>query len=261
MNNINKTLYIPLYGKAYASLYSPLIWDSKAIHIWDSVKFPLKGKSKSKWLAYYMAMRALVYDEWVFCEYQENPKTVVLHVGCGLDSRCERVSVEDADWYDIDFPEVIEERKIYFEESDRYHMISADVRTDDWKKKIPGNQDAIIVMEGISMYLSPDELVKLLSDFSEHFHSVKILMDCYSEKAAFASKYKNPIKEVGVTKVFGYDDPQQLASDSGLEFCKEWDMTPERFINRLNGTEKFIFRKLYAGKTAKSLYRMYEFKK
>lgn len=44
MDSVNKTLYIPLYGKA-----------------------------KSKWLAYYMAMRAAVYDEWVREEIRKNP--------------------------------------------------------------------------------------------------------------------------------------------------------------------------------------------
>lgn len=30
-----------------------------------SVVIELKGKSKSKWLAYYIAMRSAIYDEWV----------------------------------------------------------------------------------------------------------------------------------------------------------------------------------------------------
>ena len=31
-------------------------------------------------------------------------------------------------WYDIDFPDVIRERKRYYQESDEYHMIESDAR-------------------------------------------------------------------------------------------------------------------------------------
>ena len=62
MNSVNKTMYIPLYGKAYVSKKGIILRDKKAEEIWNKEGFPLKGKSKSKWLAYFMGMRAAVYD-------------------------------------------------------------------------------------------------------------------------------------------------------------------------------------------------------
>lgn len=261
MNNVNKTLYIPLYGKAFVSKKNLILQDQKAEEIWRATGFPLKGKSKSKWLAYYMAMRAAIYDEWTKQEIIKNPNAIVLHIGCGLDSRCERVDAPFKKWYDIDFPEVIEERRKYYKESEKYRMVSADMRTLEWKKYIDASQDAIIVLEGVSMYFAPEELHNLLVNFSEYFNSVKILMDCYTERAAKASKYKNPINDVGVTTVYGYDNPEELAKQSGMVYVKEHDMTPQKYIDELQGIEKKIFGKLYAGKIAKSLYRMYEFNK
>jgi phage-related protein len=38
-------------------------------------------------------------------------------------------------------------------------------------------------------------------------------------------------------------------------------MTPEDLIRELNGFEKGLFRKLYAGKMAGKLYKLYEFRK
>ena len=61
--NINKTLYIPLYGKAYVSPKGILLSDKKAEEIWATEGFKLGGKSKSKWLAYYMGIRSAVFDE------------------------------------------------------------------------------------------------------------------------------------------------------------------------------------------------------
>ena len=51
MNSVNKTLYIPLYGKAFVSKKGLFLEDKKAEQIWEAEGFPLKGKSASKWLA------------------------------------------------------------------------------------------------------------------------------------------------------------------------------------------------------------------
>ncbi len=48
MENVNKTLYIPLYGKSYVSKKGLFINDKKAEEIWEAERFSLKGKSKSK---------------------------------------------------------------------------------------------------------------------------------------------------------------------------------------------------------------------
>ena len=85
-------------------------------------------------------------------------------------------------------------------------------------------------------------------------------MDCYSVFAAKMSKYKNPVNDVGVTSVYGIDDPRVLESDS-VAYVKEHGMTPENYIDELTGVEKLIFRKLYAGGFAKRLYRLYEYGK
>lgn len=111
MNEINKTLYIPLYGKSSVSKKGIIIKDSKAEEIWEKEKFPLKGKAKSKWLTYYMAMRARVFDDWTKEQLNKHPNAIVLHIGCGMDSRIKRIGNIKSLWYDIDFPEVIQERK------------------------------------------------------------------------------------------------------------------------------------------------------
>lgn len=261
MNNVNKTLYIPLYGKAFVSKKNIILQDKKAEEIWQNEGFSLKGKSKSKWLAYFMAMRSAIYDQWLANKIKNNPNAVVLHIGCGMDSRIERLSSHNTKWYDIDFPEVIEERQKYFTETEYYHMISVDMRTEQWKNHIKPNQKAIILLEGVSMYFSPFELQNLLSNLAGYFNSVRILMDCYTEKAAKISKYKNPINDVGVTNVYGYDNPEDLAEKSGLKFLSEYNMTPEKYIDELQGIEKWIFKKVFAGKISKSMYKMFEFEK
>ena len=258
MNNVNKTLYIPLYGKSYVSKKGIILDDKKAEEIWSKEGFELKGKSKSKWLAYYMGMRSKVFDIWLSQRMDEIENAIVIHTGCGMDSRVERVGTKGHLWYDVDFPEVIQERKKYYEETKEYHMVASDVRNQSWIQELPKDKPVILVMEGLSMYLTHEELENLLTTLKKQFKELYILMDCYTTFAAKASKYKNPINDVGVTEVYGLDDPKILEA-AGVQFVKEHEMTPERMINELKGFEKTIFEKLYAGSVSKKMYRLYEY--
>jgi len=261
MTGVNKTLYIPLYGKAFVSRKGIILSDKKAESIWDAEgkDVPLKGKSKSKWLAYYMTMRAAVYDNWLREKLSAHSDAVVLHIGCGLDSRAERVGTGGHQWYDVDFPEVIDERRRHYSETDEYHMIGSNACELQWLEQLPKHENAVIVMEGVCMYMKTDEMCALLKALSDRFASVSILMDCYTTAAVKATKYKNPINDVGVIQVYGIDDPMILTQDTGLEFVSEHEMTPQPMIAQLRGMEKAIFKKLFAGGIAKKMYRMYEY--
>ncbi len=255
MDSVNKTLYIPLWGKAYVSSRGILLTDPDAEVIWEAEGFPLKGKAASKWLAYSMGIRAAVFDSWL----RENltPDAVVLHLGCGLDSRCNRVSCKN-NWYDVDFPQVIEERSRYFSESDNYRMIRCDLRG-DFLAEIPAGGTAIVVMEGVSMYLTQSERLALLQRLSGHFDQVRLLLDSYTVFAAKATRYKNPINDVGVTEVHGFDDPRELET-AGFVFRSAHDMNPEDLIRQLPRKDQGIFRLVYGGKLAQKICRLYEYR-
>jgi len=260
MDDVNKTLYIPLYGKAYVSKKGIFLEDKKAEEIWETERFVLKGKSKSKWLAYYMGIRSAVFDNWLRQQITNTEDAIVIHIGCGMDSRVLRVGTMNHKWYDVDFPEVIEERKRYYSETVDYQMIAGDVREHSWLASIPEKKRAIVVMEGVSMYLTFEELRALTTTLCTHFEQIAFLMDCYTVLAAKMSKYKNPINDVGVTKVYGIDNPEELQNGE-FAYVKELTMIPQKYIDKLRGTEKYIFGKLYAGSFSKKLYRLFEYRK
>ena len=260
MNSVNKTLYIPLYGKSYVSKKELFLDDKKAEEIWEAEEFSLKGKSKSKWLAYYMGIRSAVFDEWIKQLMTELQGAVIIHIGCGMDSRVIRVGTENHKWYDVDFSEVIEERKRYYAESADYQMIAGDARDCKWLTNIKENKTAIVVMEGVSMYLTIKEMRNLTDSLCAHFEKLALLVDCYTSFAAKMSKHRNPINDVGVIEVYGIDNPQAYQSEK-LAYVKEHTMIPQKYIDELKGFERFIFAKLYAGGFSKKLYQLFEYKK
>jgi O-methyltransferase involved in polyketide biosynthesis len=258
MNEVNKTLFIPLYGKALISRKGIILSDPDAEKIWDSEAFPIKGKSKSKWLAYNMAMRARVFDDWTESMLEQKPEALVLHVGCGLDSRCRRVKAPYKCWYDCDFPDVIDIRRKYYGDSDSYHMQPFDATNPEMIEMLPDSDVVIVVFEGISMYMSREQLHDFFEALEERYPEIHVLMDVYTELGAKASKYKNPVNDVGVTRLYGYDDPGSILEGLKLKVKAEHSFTPPQLVEQLKGVEKAFFKLLFTGKMYGKIYRLFE---
>ena len=72
-------------------------------------------------------------------------------------------------------------------------------------------------------------------------------------KSRIVSLLKDAYDQLGVK------DPRELEVGTGITFQQEHSMTPDWLIDQLPKKEQWIFRKLFAGKMAKKIYRLYEF--
>lgn len=261
MNEVNKTLYIPLYGKAKVSKKGIILRDPYAERIWEDEKFPIKGKSKSKWLTYNMAMRAKIFDEWTEAMLEKDSNALVLHIGCGLDSRFARVIKKYSNWFDGDFPEVIYTRKKYYSENDNYHMINFNASHAEEVEKLPDADSIIVIMEGISMYLKNEELNAFFKALNQKYNKIHILMDAYTVFGAKASKYKNPVNDVGVINLWGIDNIEEVLTETEIQFIQEHSLTPEKMINQLNKIDQIFFKLMFTGKLYSKIYRLFQLEK
>ena len=83
-------------------------------------------------------------------------------------------------------------------------------------------------------------------------------MDVYTVFGAKASKYKNPINDVGVTTVWGIDNFEDVLRETNLKCKKEHCMTPKHLVDELSGFEKRFFEFMFTGSLYKKIYRLYE---
>ena len=258
MNEVNKTLYIPLYGKALVSRKGIILRDPAAERIWETEGFPIRGRSASKWLAYNMAMRARVFDDWTDRMLDHRPDALVLHVGCGLDSRCLRVTRPYREWIDCDLPDVIPVRRKYYTETDNYRMSILDASRPEQILSLPDSRTVITVLEGLSMYLPHDRLHAFFAALSEKYAEIRVLMDVYTEFGARASKYKNPVNDVGVTRLYGIDDMDAVLEGLPVRLLREHSLTPASLVSELKGAEEVFFRLMFTGRVYGKIYRLYE---
>lgn len=259
LSNESKTLFIPLYGKALMSKNNLFLNDPKAEEIIDTVDYNFNSLKQSKWLSMYMSLRALIIDE--LCnKYIENHKNAtIIHLGCGLDSRVLRVNQGFYKWYDIDYLSVIELRKKYYKQNIKYKMIASSVLDYKWINEIEKNKNVLIILEGLTMYLSVNEIKELINEIHAQLGSVNLLFDAYSLKAVKASKIKNPVNQMNAKIKYGMDTFEDfLKLNKNLEFIDTHLIKKDN--NNLHGLTKIIFNNLYCGKISQSYYKIYEFK-
>ena len=255
MKNESLTLFIPLYGKALMSREG-IFPDETAERIVDSVEYDFSKVDQSRKLAIYMAMRAAHYDRMVKDYAARHPEGVILQLGVGLDSRVNRAQVS-LPWYDLDFPEVITLRRAYYPETEKYHLIAAPALPANWLAGIPHHAHALIIAEGLSMYLSEKDMRNLMAAFRGHFAESEFVFDAYSPLAARLSKWKNPINAVDAKIDFAMDDPALLEGE-GRECILNGDIITPDMVARLRGSDRLRFR--FMGRAGKSFYRIYGYR-
>ena len=258
LNNESKTLFIPLLGKAIMSKDNLFLHDPKAEEIISKIDYDFNSLKQSKWLSMYMSVRALIIDELCNKYIEEHPNATVIHLGCGLDSRCLRVNQNFDTWYDIDYENVIDIRKKYYDEDSKHKMIGSSVVDYKWLEEIKTNDNIMVVAEGLTMYLSEDELKELVTKINNKLGDVHLLLDAYSKKGVKSSKIKNPVNQMNAEVKYGIDNPEEfLQLNNNLEY--EATHLIRKEDNNLHGLTKFIFNNLYCGKISQSIYKIYEF--
>ena len=209
LNNESKTLFIPLLGKAIMSKQNLFLEDKKAEEIISKIDCDLK---QSKWLSMYMSLRALIIDELCNKYILNNPNLTVIHLGCGLDSRCLRVNDNYNIWYDIDYESVINLRKEFYETNSKYKMINSSVLDYKWLNEINDYKNILIVAEGLTMYLEKEEIKELLDQINNRFKNVHLIFDAYTNRGVKYSKIKNPVNKMNAKIKYGFDSIEEFLS-------------------------------------------------
>ncbi|MFC7340203.1 class I SAM-dependent methyltransferase [Saccharopolyspora griseoalba] len=128
--------------------------------------------------AYAVALRGRIFDDLVAEFLRQHPTAVVLNLACGLDSRAFRLQrPAGSDWFDVDLPEVVELRRDLYAEEARYRMLAGSVTDPRWLGELPAHRPALVVAEGLMMYLTPERNWELLRRLTEHFDTGEVLFD------------------------------------------------------------------------------------
>src|SRR6266508_2788502 len=208
-----ETMLITLYGRALQSRSEhPILrdtWAEDAVHRVDYDFDKLKVGQRAALL---FACRATQLDRWTTSFLADHPGATVLHLGCGLDSRFYRIaSPPTVRWFDLDYPEVIALRRRLYSEPTGYHMIGSSLADLSWLDKVPGERPAMIVAEGVTMYLTEDIMKALLKALTDHFPSGQLAFDAHTPQLVrWLTKTGATVRGTGATFGWGIDSPADI---------------------------------------------------
>lgn len=253
-----ETLLITLYSKAMMSKTGQIIRDRMAEDAVGRIEYDFERLGVNQKTQVFMALRSAIIDDFAKGYLRDHPNAAVLHLGCGLDFRYDRLGQPDCAWYDLDYPEVIALKREFCEETAHYRLIASSVNDLVWLDGVPANDEALVIAEGLTMYLSEEELSRLFAALNGKFRSVTYLFDVYSLLSVrLAQKRYNPLlNRTGAQIKWGIDEPERL-SRFGLRFIKSLYINDARFVNTIKSAYfRFMFRLMAGMKTANNAMRI-----
>ncbi|MDX8530628.1 class I SAM-dependent methyltransferase [Mesorhizobium sp. VK25A] len=212
LTGARETLLMTLYGKALESrLPNSLLQDRFADEAVRKIDYDFSRLKVDANLGLGFAIRAKTLDVCVADFVARYPDAIVLHLGCGLDTRIFRVDpLPGVDWFDVDYPEVIALRHKLYPSRDRYHPIASSVTEPDWLADVPRNRPAIVVAEGLTPYLAADEGPRLFARLVAHLAGGELMFDAYSRFGLKLMRLNPAIKATGSEVHWAIEDPREL---------------------------------------------------
>ncbi len=225
LEGVPLTLLIPLHIRAVESKKKkPLIYDEKAIEMMDGIDFDF-SKLKIKKLSTVSSMfRIRKFDKETKDFITRNPKGTIVNIGCGLDTRFSRIDNGQITWYDMDFQEVIDIKRNFFEETPRYKFISLSASDFDWINKIQEKRNVLFLAEGVFMYLEEKNVKDILLNIVNNFENSKIVFDLCTKFIVKKSKsFLPPMLRESAVFHFGVDKGTEIEKwDNRIKLEEEW---------------------------------------
>jgi len=155
-----------------------------------------------------------------------NPQAVVVHIGCGLDSRFERVDNGKVEWYDLDLPEVIEQRRKFIgDERQRSHLLAGSAFDSAWLDTVAVHRQRpfLFLAEGVLMYFEEAQVRSLVLMVRDHFPGAALVVDAFSPFLIRANNLRMVISKFGVRYRWGLRRGQDLEKwGDGIRLLHEW---------------------------------------
>ena len=237
-----ETLLIPLYCKAQKE--NPIFFDEKAQEILQRIDYDFAQLNIPQKTCLTLCLRARQMDDYTREFLANDPKSTVVHLGCGLDSRYSRVGNDEVEWYDLDMPEVIELRRKFYEETDKYHLLAFSATDLRWIDIISSTgQPVLVIAEGLLMYLTEEEVKALILNLKETIPGCSLIFDAYSTMTAKRVKEHPSLKKTGARVHWGVDDPRTIEEwEDNIHLQEEWYFTQAEDIEKLGWNYRLGFK-------------------
>jgi O-methyltransferase involved in polyketide biosynthesis len=227
LSGVAETLLLPLYIRASESRRPDAIVKDPAVeHLIDQLEYDFSGYKFDKEDQVAIILRNRQFDRNTQDFLARRADAVVVHLGCGLDSRFGRVDDGRVEWYDLDLPEVIELRRQLLDcQNSRYHLLSCSMLAEVWQEALTEllPRPFLFLAEGVFMYFPESQIRQLILSLRKRFSGSELVFDGFSRLVVWANN-----RMLGRTKIrakyeFALTNGKDLESwGEGIRFLDEW---------------------------------------
>ncbi|GBG37904.1 class I SAM-dependent methyltransferase [Mycobacterium montefiorense] len=207
-----QTMLATLYAKALdADAPNSILCDQYAKAAVARIDYDWAATTIDARTAPSVAIRSAHFDNWARQFLAVHDEAVVLHVGCGLDSRVYRLDPgPGVRWIDVDYPEVISLRERIYPGRTNYRMLPASVTDPSWVAEIPSDRPVLFLGEGLTMYLTKDDGLALLRRVVDRFGSGELQFDAFNTFGIRAQLINAVVRRSGSKLRWGIDGPSDI---------------------------------------------------
>ena len=228
LSDVAETLLFPLYVRAIESQRPDAIFkDDRAVALVQRIDYDfsqLKFFDETDQAS--AALRTREFDRHTRDFLNRHPEAVVVHIGCGLDTRFERVDNGKVEWYDLDLPEAVELRKkLIGGEGARYHLLSCSVFDSTWLKTVSVHRQRpfLFLAEGVLMYFEEAQAKSLVLTLREHFPGAELVFDAVVPSVVWANNRRMATTRIRARYHWGLKHGKDLESwGDGIRLLDEW---------------------------------------
>lgn len=190
LQGVSETLLIPLFCRVWESRSTQSEFQDLAAEKLAEYLEPLLRASnkrfhqdilRQRWplpLQALLTQRARYFDRQTqkfLAQHGEQAQVLVL--GCGLDTRYERLNAPVGDWFLLDLPPVMAVRESLLPPAKKVQHLRASVLELDWLQHLDRRRPTLIQAEGLLMYLPRQQIRYLFRNLAEAFETAELLFE------------------------------------------------------------------------------------
>jgi len=241
LSGVAETLLLPLYNRAMETQRpDAMLKDEKAVELVTQMRLDFSRVRQVPMPELLKVMRIIFtreMDRYARDFVSRHPQAVVVHIGCGLDTRFERVDNGRVEWYDLDLPDVIEiRRKLVGGEGARHHFLACSVLESAWLDTVSAHHQRPILFlaEAVFVYFLEAQVKSLVLTLRDHFPGAELVFDGWRPfEVWLGNRYLSPSKFAGLMQ-WGFWSGREIERwGAGIRLLDAWGFfdQPEPRLN------------------------------
>ena len=227
LEGVSETLLIPLYIRAMETQRpDAMLRDEKAVAMVKTINYNFSRIKLQGHDEVALILRLREFDRFAQDFLAVHPESTVIHSGCGLDTRFERVDNGRVEWYDLDLADVIDlRRKLIREEGGRYHLLSGSVFDLGWLEAVKEHRQRpfLFIAEGVFPYFEEAQIKSLVLRLQKEFPGAELVCDAHTPFVIWADNLQLAFSKINARLRWGLKHGKDVERwGGGISMLEEW---------------------------------------